>query len=385
MAKVKIVIGSNYGDEGKGLMTDYFCNQAVEQNETCIVVCNNGGAQRGHTVTTPDGIRHVFHHFGSGTFTGADTYLSEYFIVNPIVFREEWEELVSLGYCPKVYVNSKCLWTTPFEMMINQMIEEQRGEDRHGSCGMGIWETIVRANHIHMDLDEIINKPVSEFREMIVEIYSVYMDKRLSELQCHSSYTISSVLIERYIDDFNFFLAHITLADDNIISRYDTVVFEHGQGLLLDQNNSIDDTHTTPSNTGVKNAYIIVNKVLPNSDVEICYVTRTYMTRHGAGPLELECSVDEINPSIVDLTNQPNKFQGSLRYGKIDSKKLRERIIKDSQECNSWKKSLAITHRNETKYKMVTNSTFKELSNLHRSVDIVYSSNSNTRLGIKKL
>lgn len=385
MTKVKVVIGANYGDEGKGLMTDYFCNQAREQNETCIVVCNNGGAQRGHTVTTPDGIRHVFHHFGSGTFTEADTYLSEYFIVNPIVFREEWEELVSLGYCPKVYVNSKCLWTTPFEMMINQMIEEQRGEDRHGSCGMGIWETLVRANYIHMDLDEIVNKPVSEFREMIVEIYSKYMSKRLSELQYYGSYTVSSVLIERYIDDFNFFLAHITLAEDDILSRYDNVVFEHGQGLLLDQNSSVDDTHTTPSNTGVENAYAIINKVLPNSEVEICYVTRTYMTRHGAGPLELECTINEINDSIVDLTNMPNKFQGSLRYGKIDLKKLRERIIKDSQKCSGWKKSLAITHRNETNSAMITDSILKEQIMLVRNIDNIYSSNTDTRLGVEKL
>ena len=79
MKDIKIVIGANFGDEGKGLMTDYF-----SQKPNSIVVCSNGGAQRGHTVTTSDGIRHVFHHFGSGTFNHASTYLSEDFIVNPI-------------------------------------------------------------------------------------------------------------------------------------------------------------------------------------------------------------------------------------------------------------------------------------------------------------
>lgn len=57
MKDIKIVCGSNWGDEGKGLMTDYF-----SQKPNSIVVCSNGGAQRGHTVTTPDRIRHVFHH-----------------------------------------------------------------------------------------------------------------------------------------------------------------------------------------------------------------------------------------------------------------------------------------------------------------------------------
>ena len=46
-----------------------------------IVVCSNGGAQRGHTVLKSDGTRHVFHHFGSGTLNGADTYLPEDFIL----------------------------------------------------------------------------------------------------------------------------------------------------------------------------------------------------------------------------------------------------------------------------------------------------------------
>ena len=55
MKDIKIVIGANFGDEGKGLMVDYF-----SQKPNSIVVCSNGGAQRGHTVTTPNGIRHIF-------------------------------------------------------------------------------------------------------------------------------------------------------------------------------------------------------------------------------------------------------------------------------------------------------------------------------------
>lgn len=76
MKTAKIVIGANFGDEGKGLMTDYFANEAKKQGKSCLVVCHNGGSQRGHTVVSPSGIRHVFHHFGSGSFEGADTYLS---------------------------------------------------------------------------------------------------------------------------------------------------------------------------------------------------------------------------------------------------------------------------------------------------------------------
>ena len=113
MKDIKIVIGANFGDEGKGKLTDYY----TKDKDNCIVVCSNGGAQRGHTVLKPDGTRHVFHHFGSGTLNGADTYLPGDFILNPLVFREEWEELKKLGWEPHVYVHEKCMITNPFDMM----------------------------------------------------------------------------------------------------------------------------------------------------------------------------------------------------------------------------------------------------------------------------
>ena len=92
--KISVVIGASYGDEGKGLVTDAITNI----DESTLNVLTNGGAQRGHTVVTPDGVRHVFHHFGSGTFKGAITYFPSSFIVNPIVFKKEMQELIFCEY-----------------------------------------------------------------------------------------------------------------------------------------------------------------------------------------------------------------------------------------------------------------------------------------------
>ena len=144
MKRAKIVIGANYGDEGKGLMTDYFCREAAARGETCLNVLINGGPQRGHTVVTPEGMRHIFHHLGSGSFAGADTYFSDVFLINPMIFREEYEELRRTGADFRVFVHLACRWTTPYDMILNQMAEEFRGSKRHGSCGFGIWETVLR-------------------------------------------------------------------------------------------------------------------------------------------------------------------------------------------------------------------------------------------------
>ena len=62
--EIKAVIGANYGDEGKGLVTNFLARKAISENKCPIVVLNNGGAQRGHTVVVGNN-KHIFHHFGT--------------------------------------------------------------------------------------------------------------------------------------------------------------------------------------------------------------------------------------------------------------------------------------------------------------------------------
>ena len=156
MKQVDVVIGLNYGDEGKGAAVDWLCHGAVSGDRNCgdyyeagsaAVVRFNGGAQAGHTVVTPDGRRHVFSQFGSGTFAGCPTILSRFMMVNPIMFWKERKELLGkVDKLPPVYVDPRAYVTTPYDVFINQELERSRGNDRHGSCGMGIGETEVRSD-----------------------------------------------------------------------------------------------------------------------------------------------------------------------------------------------------------------------------------------------
>ena len=363
MVTAKIVIGANFGDEGKGYMTDYFANEAKKQNKSCLVVCHNGGSQKGHTTVSPSGLRHVFHHFGSGNMTGADTYLSKDYIVNPITFNKEYEELKRKGIVTKTFVHKDCLITTPFDMMINQIVEEYRNGDRHGSCGLGINETIVRNNKFDkMTISDALGilqlHLVDHVYSNLNYIASYYLPDRLKELGVESIPTKwieilskKENIIENYISDLYMMQSRIELVDDSILDKYEYVIFEGAQGLLLDQNNMEYFPHLTPSNTGLTNPVNMI-KDKNVTDIEVCYVTRTYMTRHGAGRFDSECSKNEINPNIVDLTNVPNEFQGTLRYGKLDLNDLKNRIEKDFDSNNNGlniKKSLAITHTNEYK------------------------------------
>ena len=380
---IKVVIGANFGDEGKGLMTDYFCHQSTLRGEKTLVVLHNGGAQRGHTVVTPDGNRHVFHHFGSGTLVGADTYLSEEFVLNPMIFRQEWEELESMKAIPKVYVNHTCRVTTPFDMILNQIIEESRDNARHGSCGMGIHETMIR---------DVCNYPIEmwfdssdEAKRYYLKEIRNYLSERLLDFGINKipdnwkEIVNSDLLIENFISELNFMGRNISIRFDRFIEYYDCVAFENGQGLLLDQNNTAYYPHLTPSNTGIKNSLEIIAEMSCKPDIEVCYVTRTYLTRHGAGRLDGECDKQEINPDMQDLTNVPNPHQGTLRYAKLIEKSLEERILKDFEPARKYgaKLSLAITHENE--YDYVFSNTFK------KNFDYIYYSDGETRESVGKI
>ena len=164
--KAIVVIGAGYGDEGKGLMTDYFCRSAPSNP---LVIRFNGGAQAGHTVVTEDGRRHVFSHFGSGEFAGARTYLSDDFIVNPIKFREEYNTLYSKHVRPITYISENCRITTPYDMILNQCIETCRS-NRHGSCGLGIFTTIQRHNDISVTINDLQKMDYNEVKSFLREV-----------------------------------------------------------------------------------------------------------------------------------------------------------------------------------------------------------------------
>ena len=334
MKDIKVVIGANFGDCGKGLMTDYF-----SQKPNSIVVCSNGGAQRGHTVTTPDTIRHVFHHFGSGTFNMASTYLSEDFIVNPIIFKQEYDELMKLNYLPNTYINQNCMVTTPFDMMANQIIEESRGKNKHGSCGLGIFETIKRYKAGITDVNYRI-------RDYYVDLF------KRENIILSSEWTgifMDNGIFEHFLDDWDFMNSHsLTISDNYFLNQFDNIVFEAAQGLLLDQNNMEYFPHLTPSNTGIKNPKRIVENVKWNDEIciETCYVTRTYMTRHGAGKFPTECDKACINSEMHDKTNVPNPYQDALRYGLLDLEQLHKRCMDDVGDFGH-KISIAFTHINE--------------------------------------
>ena len=133
--------GLGFGDESKGSIVD----SLVRLYNAKAVVRYNGGAQAGHRVVLSDGREHIFSQFGSGTFVpGVLTYLSRFVLVEPFGLMREYEHLRELGYedaFSRLSIDEDAPIITPFHIATNRIIELARSGARHGSCGLGIWET----------------------------------------------------------------------------------------------------------------------------------------------------------------------------------------------------------------------------------------------------
>ena len=354
---IYIVTGANYGDEGKGLVTNAFAS------EDCLVVLSNGSSQRAHTVVH-DGKRVVFRHFGSGTLKGAATYFSRDFLVNPAMFVREYLQLKEMGITPKVYMHEDCQFVTPLDMFANVNIEQRRDAvcSAHGTTGCGVWETIRRGKQV-----QYLRAGKSTITSDIIKYY----EHRLSGIEdklpdIAKDVLYGSALNYNFQQDVEFMLSHVQLihfAEEKLfLHKFKDIIFENGQGLLLDTDYVGESIFTTPCHVGARIPARIIfeNFAGENPKVESIYVTRTYLTRHGAGDIGAAQEAgttnwSEISPFMTeDKTNVPNPCQGTIRYAAFsnqDGHDLVRRINRDSillKTCGiDTQTSLAVTHTNE--------------------------------------
>lgn len=327
-----IVIGANYGDEGKGTVVAH----CTKDNTNVLNILTNGGSQRGHSILTSHGSV-TFQHFGSGTYHGADSYYSKYFILNPMQFGIEYDKLIVK---PKnIYRDKNCRWSTPYDSMANLITEQQ--QNRHASCCMGIWNTIKRYNETRtMTLDEFVtcNDPllylnsVREYYERMITIPADFEDiwhSRTLKIHFYNDCLFMAKAVKPAI-----------LAD----LEYSSLIFENGQGLLL-KDTGKDTYDTTPSDTGISYSLELLKDIPDVENVTAHYVTRPYLTRHGDGFIQSASTRKDLSSDVQeDRTNHYNDFQGEFRYGFLGIRQLANRIKNDAKDV---KFVVDVTHCDE--------------------------------------
>lgn len=308
MKRHAAVIGLGFGDEGKGSIVDYLTSRhgPYGARHFSTVVRFNGGAQAGHRVVHNGTAPHIFSSFGSGFFNGLSTHHTEHMLVNPLAILTESEQLDRqwVGHAMQhLTIDRRALVTTDFHIEANRAAERARGDARHGSCGMGIGET-VRFSLLHPDealrVGDLQDKKV--LRRKLWALHDFYVD---------TVPTSAMPSIDDSIGLYHDFANWSKIVDENylpIVMANSNVIFEGAQGILLDQDFGFHP-YTTWSRTTTANI-----KDLP--DVEAIGALRAYHTRHGAGPFPSE--VEEFGRLVPDAANVDGEWQGNFRVGHFD-------------------------------------------------------------------
>ncbi|MEU2122216.1 adenylosuccinate synthetase [Nocardia niwae] len=323
-----IVVDLGFGDAGKGATVDWLC--APEQElDVAAVVRFNGGAQAAHNVIA-EGRHHTFAQFGSGTFAGVPTLLSRHMLVEPIALAAEARALAALGVrdpLSSIRIDGRALLTTPIHVAANRAREDARGSARHGSCGRGIGETAGYA------LVHPAPTVADCLRPLVLRRKLRALAEHYGSLIAPSGHRYEPIddLVEMYRE----FAAAVAIVGDEELARFarrGTLVFEGAQGVLLDEWRGFHP-HTTWSTVEPRNARVMLAEI--GESGYVLGVTRTYQTRHGAGPFPTE------DPCLdfPEPHNEAGRYQGDFRLGHLDTVLLRYAI-----EVSGGIDGLAVNH-----------------------------------------
>lgn len=337
-----LTVDLGFGDAGKGSIVDYL----VRQHNAHTVIRFNGGAQAGHRVVVRGAENtlheHVFAQFGSGTLAGAATHLSQYMLLDPLAMLTEAAHLRTLcaAIAPAVNepfamatIDARARVITPYHRAVNRLREWARGCARHGSCGMGIGETMVdwvehgeavllagdlchvdRLHHKLAFLRSVNRAKVAAFKAdlpnttaVVDELALLYDDDDEWLLARYSEFAATAQIVPpRY--------------GNAILQRPGTVVFEAAQGVLLDEWRGFHP-YTTWSTTTLANAEALLAEAQYSGAVARIGISRAYATRHGAGPFVTEDAM--LSALLPDACNHNGAWQQHFRVGWLDLVTLR--------------------------------------------------------------
>ncbi|WP_417908826.1 adenylosuccinate synthetase [Candidatus Electronema sp. PJ] len=312
--KGKFVIGAGFGDEGKGLVTDWLCRTC----ENPLVIRFSGGQQAGHTVVA-QGLRHVFSNFGSGTLQGAVSYFSRFCTIEPIGLCNELAALLAKGVQPLLYIDAQCPVTTPYDIARN------RQHHPHGSCGVGVGDTINREEqHYSLTFADLFSPWILATRLDLLRtfFYKEYAEASVDAFLDCCKQIVNSPYIRK---------------THGLPLGFSNHIYEGSQGLLLDQHVGFFP-YVTRANTGTTNAVALYG----STELEVYLVTRAYQTRHGDGPMSNEHLPHNIKANPQE-TNICNSYQGEFRRSLLDVSLLEYAISRDELIRTSQQRHLVIT------------------------------------------
>jgi len=280
MQKAAVLLGLQWGDEGKGKIVDVLTPQYD------IIARFQGGPNAGHTLEF-DGIKHVLHTIPSGIFhSNVINVIGNGVVIDPIIFQKELLKLEERGvhYQERLFISRKAHLILPTHRILDAASEASKGAAKIGSTLKGIGPT-------YMDKTGRNGLRIGDILENNFDLkYNDLKEKHLKMLQQFNFPFDLSAIEEEWLKSIEW-IKKLTIIDsehylDNAIKNGKKILAEGAQGSLLD----IDFgsyPFVTSSNTVAAGACTGLG-IAPNRIGDVFGIFKAYCTRVGSGPFPTE-------------------------------------------------------------------------------------------------
>ncbi len=279
---VRVVIGAQWGDEGKGKIVDLLSDKAD------FVVRYQGGANAGHTLKFDDK-KVVLHLIPSGIFNGdADCVIGNGVVIDPIALVKEIEGVKEMGFSlnGRFFISQTAHVILPYHKLLDQLKEKRRGGDAIGTTGRGIGPAYVsKVSRVGIRMVDLLDRDVlrkkidQNIKDINFALENLYkedtlsVDKLMEELQPS-------------IDVLSPFICNTTNLLHEGLEAEKSVLLEGAQGCLLDVDHGTYPyvTSSSPTSGGACTG----SGVPPTALTHVMGITKAYCTRVGNGPFPTE-------------------------------------------------------------------------------------------------
>ena len=304
--KTKVVIGAQWGDEGKGKISDYLAQKAD------MVVRYQGGNNAGHSIVF-DGTRYALRHIPSGVFNPKTiNVMAQGMVINPKMLLDEIVDLESKGITDyNLLISDRAHVILPYHLDLDEALEDLKSsvspDKMIGTTKKGIGPAYEdKAARIGIRFGDFINKKA--FSEAL-------SDALLIKNKVLKAFGLKTYKVEEIVNEYEVYakkLAHMVTETGALIAKVaeegKEIIFEGAQGVMLCLDNgtypyvtsSSPTASSIPLATGLNNSYI--------SDV--IGIVKAYTTRVGTGALPTR--IEESDPEIAHHVRKVGREYGTV-------------------------------------------------------------------------
>ncbi len=282
-----VVVGSQWGDEGKGKITDYLAQEAD------VVVRSQGGNNAGHTINF-DGEKFALRSIPSGIFNPKiKNVMANGMVINPKQALEELAGLEARGITKyQLFISNRAHIVLPYHEMLDGAFEQFKGDKKIGTTKRGIGPAYAdKANRIGIRMCDLVN-PTEFAKALKASLTIKNMELKMIGLPELSFDDIYNEYVE-YGKKLAKFVCDTSLLLEEEIEKGSKILFEGAQGVMLCLDHGTYPYVTSSSPTG---ASVPLNAgIAPRYINNVLGICKAYTTRVGEGPFPTEIDGDLAN------------------------------------------------------------------------------------------